>query len=393
MAVGKLSDGKYKSSGFDKLNKKSTSDDRAKVETALLGCVSEIDKKNTEVVKELKKVAALKPPVESVSKRLKIQTNISENIRKKEIDDLKKSGKRKELNSNPTKIKRIIDSINDDIKACEKLADDHPKEVDKVFEGELDTLEKQLTAKIPAGVHPGNVRLGDLVKAFKAKQKKLRWKDFKGERLKFIQQVKVVFQNAENESKINAFARDNEMLKLNYKVRTKIIEKGLKEKSSPSTVESALVAALIAQSKPSKSQWVQHFGMTGYTVTGVTGSYDSYGIHITFDQNSWSPDTDGGISVTKMSAKDILEKMLNISDWTYQLHATLELKDNKGRQAHVYYGGKDNHWDTVAADNGKTAKMPKWKTDGIAALKKVLAALKARMLKQIQVAIDKHGDI
>ena len=180
---------------------------------------------------------------------------------------------------------------------------------------------------------------------------------------------------------------------LSRRKKNKIFEIARSKSLAPTKVKAALDQAMTAQLKPSKSQWVQHLGMTGYTVSGVSGKYDNYGIHITFDQNSWSRDTDGGISVATNTADQILEKMLGISDWTYQLHATLEVKDANGKHPHVYYGGHDNHWESAAQHNGKQSKMPDWKKNGIAAVNKVLDKLKTNMKSKIQEAIDRKGDI
>jgi hypothetical protein len=354
---------------------------------SILDRIEEIDK----IIKSLEKAPVVPKAFES---SLKAQNTIISG-KEKEVKDLKNSQKRGELHTNPAKLKRLCEELNEQTVEVERLIAEFPAALDAEmaahFEKDYaDPLKKHYEKE----GSPKTFALKHAMDHAEKTLKKDNWKKY-GEVGRWLD-----LDKAEIDKK--ARLRDLDVLKnkyptLNVKRRTNMLNKakaqidgGNTAKALLTALEDALDEALGAQQAPPLGIWKQVLGMSGYQVVKTGQKYDGHEIHLTYDDNSWSAAGKGGISVKGAKAEDVLDALLNLSDWTYQMHATLELPDSNGKNAHVYFGGHANHWNTVAATHGKDVK---WQNAGIAKVGAVMASAKDQMTKKIKKFIDADGDM
>ncbi len=327
---------------------------------------------------------SLKPKIDQLSKIIK-------GGRAAELKDLATSEKREELHSNPSKLTRVAADLSGDGADFNKIEEDIDAAIDKEYAEEWKKVEASINklcsdAKPP--VRPEAVNAVNILKEKFAALKKARYKDYEKKVADLNSYFKTEIANAAEKAEISTFRSGYPALK--GKTKLNIIDDALAKGLTAADTKKKLDDALVNQRKPSKAQWTQYLGMTGYTINGISDKYDGLAIHVTFDKNSWGKDSDGGICVASNSADVIMDKLFGSVDWTYQLHATLEIKNKNNKQPHVYWDGTANHWDTTAADNGKDQA---WQNKGKAKLTSVLAGVKADIKTKIQKAIELEGAI
>ena len=317
--------------------------------------------------------------------------NICTNSRAKEMKDLENAQKKKELHTNPAKIDRVCGDLNGDATEFNKLEGALDKEIDAEYATEWKKVESavaKLCSDAKPPVNPAAINANSVLKSKFEALKKTRWKDYDAKVKAFLADIGKDVARASRRVEIIGFR--TEFANLKVKTREKIIEDAIAKDLGVAATKTLLEDAMAAQLKPSKSQWTQHLGMTGYSIAGISDKYTNLAIHVTFDKNSWSPETDGKICVKANNADAIMEKLFGTVNWTYQLHATLEIKNGADKRPHVYWGGAANHWDTTAAFHGKNAA---WIDGGKKKLTSVLATVKAGIRTKVQKAIDAHGAI
>ena len=360
--------------------------------------VDTLQSKSTEIVNFLSDLKQTDNVPKSVLADIAKQIRIASS-RAAELKDLAKSKKRGELATNPVKLGRLCDDLNDDVVNANAIESQMVESIDKVFIAQWAQVETALTGyAVKAGVAPRNIMLERTMSTKCEALKKKRWKNFAKVSAAVVVETKTVIDEEARRSGVMAFRSASEYSNLRVKAKLGIIEKADQKKISVGDTKKLLDAAMEAQYSPSKSQWTQHLGMTGYSIDGINDKYDNIKIHITYDQNSWSKAADGGISLKGANAGAVMKKLFETSvSWSYQMHATLEAKDANGKSPHVYFGGRNNHWEDTAKqlklDGKNIPNEAKWVNDGIAKVTQVLDGVKANIKRKIQDAISKHGDI
>ncbi|KJS40029.1 MAG: hypothetical protein VR70_06500 [Rhodospirillaceae bacterium BRH_c57] len=306
-----------------------------------------------------------------------------------ELKDLQREQKRKALQTNPSKLTRVLGDINSDVVATNDLADEVDKEVDKHFAARIVTLRADIVALFPKGFSPSQIGLDQSLNTFSGKQKTKRWKNFDAAAKKFSDDMVGAALARDLELSVQALAADTRYKTLNVKKRNATIQDGLKKKNTLAEVEKALDDALDAQRMPNRSAWGKHFGMTGYSII-ATKSKNGIATHITYDLNSWTTDARSGkVSVFNRPESAIFDDLFKVN-WTYQIHGTAEVTASDGKFPHVYLYGKENRWGLVPLTSDLTA--PK-----LDAVKKhvasELADFKKDILAKIKDAIKADGDI
>ncbi|MBI9086251.1 MAG: hypothetical protein JEZ11_21810 [Desulfobacterales bacterium] len=369
------------------------------IEEALGRNVDTLQAKKTEIVQFLSDLKKTDDVPRSVVADIAKEERIATSKRAAEFKDLAKSKKRGELGTNPGKLGRLCDDLNDDVVKANAIESTMVGEIDKVFIAQWVQMTTELTKYASkAGVAPRTIMLEQTMSSKCEALKKKRWKNFAKASAAFVIEIKAEIDEAARNAGVNAFRSASEYSNLRAKAKLGIIDKANRNKTSVDDTKKLLDAAMEAQYSPSKSQWTQHLGMTGYQIAGVNDKYDNMKIHITYDRNSWSRAAEGGISLKGAQADAVMKKLFETSvSWTYQMHATLEAKDEMGKSPHVYFGGKNNHWNDTAAklklDGRTNLNEAKWVKDGIAKMTQVLNGVKAEIMRKIKAAISKHGDI
>jgi hypothetical protein len=119
----------------------------------------------------------------------------------------------------------------------------------------------------------------------------------------------------------------------------------------------------------------------GYAIE-PKGKYEGVKIHITYDNNSWTAAAYKGVSLDFGDEDKIFNELFEV-DWSYQLHAALELPNKLDKNGHVYAFGEtqQKRWDEVQKDNGKDDA---WIQGAQAALGQVVDAYIANVKKKIK---------
>ncbi len=358
------------------------------IETSLSGDLDKLRARQVQVQNAL----GLHTPAElpagpraELEKLLKIQV-----VRLRDVTRLTKIQKKCKLKTEPAKLDLLATDLEEDVGAynrfeasLEKALEEHHAALwEKNVDGPLDALLKK------EKVSEASIGLDRLLKAEFLKLKKAGWRGFDAAVPTVVATATALVLAQANRNSIRALG--NDFLMLNAKKRFSILEKGEKADTPAAQVRQELLDTLADQRKPSKSQWVKLFGMAGYQVSSGKGRFDGYPIHLTFDKNSWSVASDGGLDVSTLSVQEILDGLFGTVGWANQVHATLEVTLPSGKYPHVYWGGHVNRWDEVERTLGKDAA---WSTRAQAALTAVLDEERAELRKKIKIAKDNDGNI
>lgn len=90
---------------------------------------------------------------------------------------------------------------------------------------------------------------------------------------------------------------------------------------------------------PKIKVWQNRTGLDGYKIKKGLGSYDGKKIHVTFDLNS----TKSPGNIKGKTVDDLLKSLLKLDDYSYEIHATLEV-DAVDKNPHYYYGGTEKFY-------------------------------------------------
>ncbi len=173
---------------------------------------------------------------------------------------------------------------------------------------------------------------------------------------------------------------------LNKGTRDGIINKALKAGRPVAQVQTDLQAALDNQRQPTWQRWQKLLQLKGYQVL-PWGKFGAHKIHITLDNNSWGPKSNGGMDLSKLSAKAVVDGLFDGVSWQQQVHATLETQLNDGNYPHVYWDGTAIRWTQVQAqyggsDAGWSTKAQKALNDALADFAKDVATRVAAVQKR-----------
>ena len=309
-----------------------------------------------------------------------------------ELEDLKKAMKKRELHTNPAKLKRLIDDLNDDVTKTNALAAGVDAALEKHFSGELAKLVTEIEKTLPKGLTTALFSLPQRVEAFKKKNAKEHWANFKTNSDTFAKKCEKDALEAFREQSINVFNSGPEFRPLKADVRDRIVQAGIKEGSSPAEVKAKLEAAFETQDKPTKARWASFLklGAGGSYKLNPAGAYRGNAIHWTMSNDSWTKDADGGVSIKDNSVDQLYEKLLKSTPGK-QVHATLEIGDSKSYPHVFLFAGVlsgDKKWEAARAANNFTKD---WVTGGQKALSDVLATIETDIKKKLKEAKDRHG--
>lgn len=361
----------------------------AAYEKALSDAVDSFVAKLKELTAARTAVGKQNPLPNPIKKRLDQLDRIASSSRAPEIKDLEREAKRKTLHTNPSKLTRLLDDINEDVEAVNKLVEDVDAEIDRHFEAKITELGERIKKDLPDKVDGGDIMLSRDLTKFEGVCRKAHWKDFDKLADAFAAQCVTKAAEVKRARDINALRSDKSFKTLNGGKKLNLIEAALKDGSSRKEAEKELRKALDAQRYPDRSAWAKHLGMVGYSIIKRDSKYNIK-IHITFDLNSWTGDAKKGVvSVQGKTANQVFEDLFKV-DNSYQIHCTAEIKAINGKYPHVYLFGHENHWNNVPLNDTITAK----KRDEIKAhCKAELGKFAADVKKAIKTAIDKDGDI
>jgi hypothetical protein len=393
---------KDKANAEAKKTLKAYTDEVDKLESQFGKAVDALQAKLTELDGALDEIAKLKPMPDAIAKPLEKYRKILASSRAPEISDLRKEQKRAALHSNPSKVERLIGELNDDVQAVNTLADAVDKATDDMFALEIVAMRKEIVAALQSPLTPASIVLDTHLKTFTTTNQQKRWKGFEAARKAFVDKRLAEAAEALRRVQVSALGRDKEFAALNAKKRSSITEAADKSGDAVDKVRADLQAALAAQLKLEAATaaaaveaqwtlkqkvWAERLGMEGYGIV-QKGKFEGDKIHITYDNNSWTAGAYKGVSVQlgDGSADQIFDALFKV-DWTYQFHATLELPNASGDNAHIYAFGEKNQkrWQQVADDNQKDKA---WITKAQKAVGDVLDTYIKDVKKKIQKVID-----
>lgn len=309
-----------------------------------------------------------------------------------ELEDLKKAMKKRELHTNPSKLKRLIEDLNDDVTKTNALAAGLDAALEKHFSGELAKLVTEIEKTLPQGLTIASFSLAERVEAFKKKNAKEHWVNFKTNSDTFAKKCQTGAAEAFREQLINGFNSGVEFRPLKADVRDRLVQAGIKGGSSPAEVRAELEAAFEIQDKPTKARWASFLklGAGGSYRLNPAGAYLGNAIHWTMSNDSWAKDADGGVSIKDNSVDQLYEKLLK-STAGMQVHATLEIGNSRSYPHVFLFAGVlpgDTKWEAARTANNFTAA---WVTGAQKALSDVLAKIESDVKKKLKEAKDRNG--
>ncbi|MGV8986969.1 MAG: hypothetical protein ACOH2H_11865 [Cypionkella sp.] len=348
-----------------------------KLEAELKSVLDALEDKLEDIEEFLVKITKRVP--EPLEKTLKQLATIAKSSRAPEIKDLRKDQKQNLLRSNPSKLERLIGDLNDDVtkaNALEAGIDD----VDKEYAKKVKDLGAAIESDLDKPVSGATIMLPILLKKFHDTNQALGWAGFDAAAKAFKKSCAVKGAEALRKLEIQALQSSKDFSALNSKKKNKIIEAGVAGKDTVAKVRAELLEALNAQLEleekltknlrtPRQKAWAKLLRMEGYG-KDQAGTYDGVKMHVTYDNNSWTPAAYAGVSLDQ-TVEQIYDALFEVSDWSYQFHATLELPNNSGDNPHIYAFGEaqPKRWKQVQKDNDKDDK---WINGAKAAVQKAL---------------------
>lgn len=364
-------------------------------EAALAKFVGELVSLHKDIAEELADLLKADPLPDDIKAELNRQKKINESSRAPELKDLGKALKGKSLRSNPSKISRLKDDLNDDAKALNAMPARLKAARDAIGADALSALQRDIEKLAgSAGVSPQRILLKERLAAL---GKTLSAKDWKGLDAALSKLEALLKTEVAEEARLMTLAVVNEEFRksLRFAERERLWKEAQADKAAtPQKLRTALEAALDKQHKPDKSRWAKYLdlGAGGDYTLKDGGAFGGIKIHVTMSKDSWTPEADGKVDLMSGTPDAVLRKLLDHTEGGKQMHATLET--NKPNYPHVFlFAGVlkgDYKWNAAREALGRDPKS-KWVEEAQKALNDVLDKVKDRLQKKIAEAQKEHG--